>query len=108
MATKFLMRPLFSGCANWPRLEKGKGKKHATGVPAASVATAVDLGDEEGGEPPARRSSSRLLEEVVNAMDALAGGPRANAHYMKLHKEDDALRATSFVSAQEHSCAVRA
>ena len=42
-ATKFLMHPLFSGCTNWhgPR---GKGKKRAAGVPAASVATAVDLG----------------------------------------------------------------
>jgi hypothetical protein len=25
-ATKFLMHPFFSGCANWPRLKKGKGK----------------------------------------------------------------------------------
>jgi hypothetical protein len=40
-----------SGCTNWPRLEKGKGKKRAAGVPAASVATAVDLGDKEGGAP---------------------------------------------------------
>jgi hypothetical protein len=45
-ATKFLMHPLFSGCNNKPRLEKGKGKKRAAGVPADSVATAVDLGDE--------------------------------------------------------------
>jgi hypothetical protein len=50
------MHPLFSGCTNWPRLEKGKGKKRAAGVPAAPVATAVDLGGEEGGEPPAKRS----------------------------------------------------
>jgi hypothetical protein len=41
-------------------------------------------------------------------MGALAGDPRANAHYMELHKEDEARRATSCVSAQEHSCAVRA
>ena len=54
-ATKFLMKPLFSGCTNWPRLEKGKGKKRAAGVPAASVATAADLGDKEGGAPPAKR-----------------------------------------------------
>ena len=26
MATKLLMHPMFSGCTNWPRLEKGKGK----------------------------------------------------------------------------------
>jgi hypothetical protein len=51
-ATKFSMHPMFSGCTNWPRLEKGKGKKRAAGVPAASVAKAVDLGDEEGGAPP--------------------------------------------------------
>jgi hypothetical protein len=31
-ATKFLMHPLFSGCTNWPRLEKGRGKKRAAGV----------------------------------------------------------------------------
>jgi hypothetical protein len=49
------MHPLFNGCTNWPRLEKGKGKKRAAGVPAASVATAVDLGDEEGGANPAKR-----------------------------------------------------
>jgi hypothetical protein len=55
-ATKFLMHPLFSGCTNWPRLEKGKGKKRTAGVPAAPVATAVDLGGEEGGKPPAKRS----------------------------------------------------
>jgi hypothetical protein len=34
-ATKLVMHPLFSGCANWPRPEKGKGKKRAAGVPAA-------------------------------------------------------------------------
>jgi hypothetical protein len=106
-ATKFLMKPLFSGCTNWPRLEKGKGKKRAAGVPAASVATAVDLGDEEGcGAPPTKRSNSSLLEEAVYAMKALAGDPRANAHYMELHNDDVARRATSCVYAQEYSCAV--
>jgi hypothetical protein len=45
-AKKLLMHPLFSGCTNWPSLEKGKGKKRAAGAPAASVATAVNLGDE--------------------------------------------------------------
>jgi hypothetical protein len=54
-ATKLFMDPLFSGCMNWPRLEKGKDKKRAAGVPAASVATAVDLGGEEGGAFPAKR-----------------------------------------------------
>jgi hypothetical protein len=53
-ATKLLMHPMFSGCTNWPRLEKDKGKKRAAGVPAALVATAVGLGGEEGGAPPAR------------------------------------------------------
>jgi hypothetical protein len=48
-ATKLLMNPMFSGCTNWPRLEKGKAKKRAACVPAASVATAVGLGGEEGG-----------------------------------------------------------
>jgi hypothetical protein len=43
-ATKFLMHPLFSGCTNWPRLEKGKGEKRAASLPAASVATAVERG----------------------------------------------------------------
>jgi hypothetical protein len=97
---------LFSGCINWPRIEKGKGKKRAAGVPAASVATAVDFGGEEGDAPPAKRSNSSPLEEAVYAMDALAGDPRANAHYMELHKEDVAWRGTSCVSAQEYSCAV--
>ena len=45
-ATKLLMYPMFSVCTNWHRLEKGKGKKRAAGAPAASVATAVNLGDE--------------------------------------------------------------
>jgi hypothetical protein len=49
-------------------------------VPAASVATAVDLGDEKGGAPPTKRPNSSLLEEAVYAMDVLAGDPRANAH----------------------------
>jgi hypothetical protein len=85
---------MFSGCTNWPRLDKGKGKKRAAGVPAASVATAVDLGGEEGGAPPAQCSNSSLLEEAVYAMDALASDPRANAHYMELHNENVARRAT--------------
>jgi hypothetical protein len=34
-------------------------------------------------------------------MDALAGDPRANVHYMEQHKEDVARRTTSCVSAQE-------
>jgi hypothetical protein len=105
-ATKFLMHPLFSGCTNWPRPEKGEGKKRAAGVHAASVATVVDLGGEEGGEPPAKHPNSSLLEEAVYAIYALAGDPRANAHYMELHKEDVAWRGTSRVSAQEYSCAV--
>jgi hypothetical protein len=102
------MHPLFSGCTNWPRLEKGRGQKRAAGVHAASVATAVDLGDEEGGAPPAKRPNNGLLEDAVYAMGALVGDPRANANYMELHNEDVARRVTSFVSAQEYSCAVRA
>jgi hypothetical protein len=85
-ATKFLMHPMFSSCTNWPRFEKGKGKKRAAGVPAASVATAVGLWGEEGGAPPAKRPNSSLLEEAVYATDALAGDPRANAHYMELQR----------------------
>jgi hypothetical protein len=85
---------MFSGCTNWPRLEKGKGKKRAAGVPAASVATAVDLGGEGGAPPPAKRSNISLLEEAMYAIEAFAGDPRANAHYMELHNEDDARRAT--------------
>ena len=88
------MHPIFSGCTNWSRLEKSKGKKRAAGVPSASVATAVDLRGEEGGAPAAKRSNISLLEEAVYAMDALAGDPRANAHYMELHNESVARRAT--------------
>ena len=75
-----------------PRLEKGKGKKRAAGVPAGLVATAVDLGGYEGGAPPAKRPNSSLLEEAVYAMGAIADDPRANAHYMELHYEDVARR----------------
>ena len=89
------MHPLFSGCTNWPRLEKGRGQKRAAGVHAASVATAVDLGDEEGGAPPAKRFNIGLLEEAMYAMYALAGEPRANAHCMELYIEDVARRVTS-------------
>jgi hypothetical protein len=74
-ATKFLMHPFFSGCTNWPRLEKGKGKIRAPGVPATSVATAVNLGDEEGGAPLAKRPNSSLSEEAVYALDVLGGDP---------------------------------
>jgi hypothetical protein len=93
-ATKFFMHPLFSGCNNWPGLLKRSGKKRAAGVSAASVATAVDLGGEEGGAPPAKRPNRSLSEEAMYTMGALAGDPRANAHYMELHKEDVARRAT--------------
>jgi hypothetical protein len=90
------MYPMFSGCTSWSRLEKGKGKKRAAGVPMASVATAVDLGGEEGGAPPAERSNRSLSEEAVcaYAIDALAGKPRASAHYMELYNEDVTLRRT--------------
>ena len=76
MATQFSMHPLFSGCTNWPRLEKGKCKKRAAGAPAASLATALDLGGEEGGASPAKRPNSSLLEEAMYAMGVLAGNPR--------------------------------
>jgi hypothetical protein len=93
-ATKLLIRSMFSGCTNWPRLEKGKGKKRAAGVPAASIATAVDLGGEEGGAPPAKRPNNSILEEAVYTMGALAGDPRASAHYMELHNGNVARRKT--------------
>jgi hypothetical protein len=102
------MLSLLSGCTNWPKLEKGRGKKRAAGVPAASVATAVDLRDEEGGAPPAKRFSSSPLEQAVYAIDALAGDPRANAQYMELGNDDVAGRVSSRVSAKEYSCAVSA
>ena len=47
----------------------------------------MDLGDEEGDAPPAKRLNSSLLEEAVYAMSTLAGDPRANAYYMELHNE---------------------
>jgi hypothetical protein len=99
-ATKFLVQPFFSGYTNWPRLEKGKGKKRAAGVPAASVATALDLGDEEGCELPAKRPNSSLLEEAVFAMGALAGDPRANVRYMEPDTKFVAQLVTSCVSAK--------
>jgi hypothetical protein len=58
--TKFLMHPFLSGCTNWSRLEKGRGKKRAAGVPSASVATAVDLEqtrhERARGRPPSKRA----------------------------------------------------
>jgi hypothetical protein len=57
-AMKYLMHPLFNGCAKWPKHEKGKSKKRKAGVSAASVATALDLGDKENGAPPAERPIS--------------------------------------------------
>jgi hypothetical protein len=39
-------------------------------------------------------------------MVAFAGDPRANAHYMELHKGGVARRATVRVSAQKYSCTV--
>jgi hypothetical protein len=66
----------------------------------------VDLGGEEGGAPLAKRPNSSLLEEAVYAISALAADPRANAHYMKLLKEDVVRLETSCVFAQEYSCAV--
>jgi hypothetical protein len=79
-ATKFSMHPIFSDLTNVLRLEKGKGEKPPVGVPEASVATGVDLGEEEGGAPPAKRSNSSLLEQGVYALVALAGGSRASEH----------------------------
>jgi hypothetical protein len=95
-ATKFLMHQMLTGYTNliWPRLEKGKSKKRAADVQAASVVTAVDLGGKEGGAPPAKRPISSLLEEAAYATDELAGAPRANAHYMELHNEGVARRTT--------------
>ena len=61
----------------------------------------MDLGGKEGGAPPAKRPNSSLFEEAVYAIDALAGDPRANAHYIELHKEEVDRCVTPFVSAQE-------
>jgi hypothetical protein len=77
MATKFFMHPWFSGYLNWPRLEKGKGKKRAAGVPAASVATVMDLGDEEGGATQGQGSRARGAHVDFSEHHAgLAGCPR--------------------------------
>jgi hypothetical protein len=46
----------------------------------------VDLGDGKGGEPPAKRSNSSLLEGTVYAIGALG--------YMEQYKEDVARRET--------------
>jgi hypothetical protein len=81
---------LLSGCTNWPRPEKSKGKKRAACAPMALVATAVDLRGEE-------RPQSSLLEEAVYATNALADEPRANAHYIELSKDGVARRETACV-----------
>jgi hypothetical protein len=54
----------------------------------------VSLGSEEGFALPTKRFKSSLLEEAVYAMGVLEGDPRANRHYMELHKEGVARRAT--------------
>ena len=59
----------------------------------------MDFEDKKGDASPARRPNSSLLEETVNTIGALAGGSRANAHYMELHKEDEARRAEAIVLA---------
>jgi hypothetical protein len=53
-ATKFLMHPTpcLAAAPTGLGSKNNKGKKRAAGVPAASVATAVSFGDEEGGAPP--------------------------------------------------------
>jgi hypothetical protein len=66
----------------------------------------VYLGGKEGGAPPTKRFSRSLLEEAVCAFGALAGVPRANAHYMELHKEEVTRRATTCASAYECNCVV--
>ena len=63
-------------------------------MPAASVATVVSLGSEEGFALPTKRFKSSLLEEAVYAMGALEGDPRANEYYMVLDKEEVAKRET--------------
>jgi hypothetical protein len=88
---------LFSGCTNWPRLEKGKGKKRAAGVPAASLATAVDLGVGEGRCAPGQASQEKPLRGGRVRHGRARGRPRANSHYMELDKGDMARRETSCV-----------
>jgi hypothetical protein len=50
-ATKFLMHLMFQRLHQLAQARKGQGEKRAAGVPAASVATAVDLGGEDCGAP---------------------------------------------------------
>ena len=63
-ASKFLKFLLFSGCP-MPKLEKGKGKKRAASVPAASVATAIDHGVEEMVALPASSGSRQSINVQV-------------------------------------------
>jgi hypothetical protein len=48
---KIIDEPLARGFSNWPRLEKGMGKKRAAGVPAASVATPWTSGARRAARP---------------------------------------------------------
>jgi hypothetical protein len=41
-------------------------------------------------------------------MDALAGDPRANAHYMELHKEEVPRREPLCAFPHDHSCSMYA
>jgi len=56
--------------------------------------------NDEGGAPLAKRSNKSLLEEAKYAMNAIAGGHRANVHYMELHKEGVSRSAEASVLAQ--------
>jgi hypothetical protein len=64
-ACKFLKSLLFSGGCPMPKLEKGKGKKRAASVPAASVATAMDHGVEEIVALPASSGSRQSINVQV-------------------------------------------
>jgi hypothetical protein len=103
--TKFFMHPFLAAARNWPRLEKGEEKKFwrcARGFSSHGY-----WPRRRGGRrAPTKRPNGSLSEEAVYTMDALAGYPRANAHYMD--KKDVAQRATPCVSAQYYNCAVSA
>jgi hypothetical protein len=100
---KFLNHPLFSG-GSTPKFEKVKGKKRAASVATAtadpacaassSAASAVDLGDEEGGAPAAKKPYS-IWHEAAYAMNAPAGDRRVLAHNIAMHNEELAQRAAA-------------
>ena len=99
-ARKFLKSLLFSGCP-MPKLEKGKGKKRAASVPAASVATAMDHGVEEMVALPASSGSRQSIN--VQVPTAILRNLQTYLEYVHAVRAEDSQPAKDSVEpAHDH------